>query len=77
MRATQNCLRTLLARPSDYVRFAEDYYETEVSEHLVAEIFALRPITASIVKSLNPATSLDEISDELYREIEYPREQEL
>lgn len=65
-------LAHVVGTASDYARFAGDYYETEVAEHLVTEVFALRPITAAVVRSLNPSTSLGEISDELYGEIRYP-----
>ena len=66
-------LEHLVGAPSDYVNFAKDYYETEIDERIVAEIFALRPITDTIVQTLNPATTLDEITEELYGEIQYPK----
>jgi hypothetical protein len=59
--------------PSDYATFAGDYYETEVDEQVVARIFALQPITASVVSALNPSTSMEGIAEELYGEIQYPR----
>lgn len=65
-------LAHLVGGPSDYVRFATAYYETEVSERLVAEVFALQPITPSVVNSLNPDVTLDDIAEELRGEIQYP-----
>ena len=65
-------LAHVVGTPSDYANFATDYYETEVAEHLVAGVFALQPITAAIVNSLNPSTSLEDITQELYGEIQYP-----
>lgn len=65
-------LAHVVGTPSDYARFATDYYQTEVAEDLVAEVFALQPITAAIVNSLNPSTSLEDITEELYGEIQYP-----
>ena len=66
-------LAHLVGSPSDYAAFAKDYYETEIHEHIVAEIFALQPITEAVVSGLNPSTSLGEISQELYDQIQYPR----
>jgi hypothetical protein len=65
-------LEHVVGTPSDYANFATDYYVTEVAEHLVAGVFALQPITAAIVNSLNPSTSLEDITEELYGEIQYP-----
>jgi len=65
-------LAHVVGTPSDYTNFAADYYETKVAEHLVAQVFALQPITATIVSSLNPSTSLDDIAEELYNDIQYP-----
>lgn len=70
-------LAHLAGTPSDYANFATDYYETEVPEHLVAGVFALQPITTTIVSSLNPSTSLEEIAEELYGEIKYPSANEV
>ena len=66
-------LEHVVGSPSDYAAFARDYYETDVDEHIVAEIFALHPITDAIVSALNPSTSLRDISEELYGQIQYPR----
>ena len=66
-------LAHLHGSPADYAAFATDYYETEVDERIVADIFALRPISATVVSSLNPNVSLSEISEELFEEIQYPR----
>jgi hypothetical protein len=66
-------LAHVVGLPSDYAVFARDYYETEVDEHIVAAVFALQPITNAIVSDLNPSTSLEDISEELYGQIQYPR----
>lgn len=63
----------LVGLPSDYARFATDYYETEVDEQSVARVFSLEPITAAVISTLNPSTSLREISEELYGQMQYPR----
>lgn len=68
-------LAHLIGEPADYADFASQYYESEVKEHLVAQIFAHRPITAEIVAALNPSTTLDEIAKELYHQIGYPHMQ--
>ena len=65
-------LAHLVGDSSDYAKFATDYYETDVDERLVADVFALRPITAATIASLNPSTTLQELFEELYGEIQYP-----
>ena len=65
-------LAHLVGEPADYADFATEYYQTAVAEHLVAQIFALLPITPEVVSALNPSTTLNEISKELYQQIEYP-----
>ena len=65
-------LAHLVGQPSDYATFAADYYETDVDERIVAEVFSLQPITTTILSSLNPSTSLQELSEELYGQIQYP-----
>jgi hypothetical protein len=69
----EDLLRHLCGDPSDYVVFAEDYYETAVSAEGVAQVFRHAPITGSLVSSLNPEISLQDISHELFVEIGYPR----
>jgi hypothetical protein len=66
-------LAHLLDSPAGYTAFAADYYETGVDEQIVAEIFELRPIDATIVNAVNPSISLEDISEELFDEIQYPR----
>jgi hypothetical protein len=65
-------LAHVVGSPADYANFATDHYETEIAEPLVAGIFSLQPITAAIVNSLNPSTSLEDITEELYSEVQYP-----
>lgn len=66
-------LELLVGGPADYVSFVEGYFEKSVKVELVASIFALQPITEEVVKALNPDASLEEISPELFDEIDYPR----
>jgi hypothetical protein len=66
-------LAHVVGSPSDYAAFARDYYETEVDEHIVTEIFTLHPITDAVVGALNPSILLGDISEELYGQIQYPR----
>jgi hypothetical protein len=62
----------LCGDPSDYATFAEDYYERTVPASAVAAVFDHKPITDELVLSLNPDTTLEEISNELHGEIGYP-----
>ena len=73
IRATISCSSIFVGQPSDYESFARDYYEAEIPEAVVADVFAVRPITDFMVNELNPATTLQQISAELYEEIRYPR----
>lgn len=66
-------LAHLIGNSSDYAKFAADYFETAVDERVVADVFALQPITVATIASLNPSTTLQEISEELYGEVQYPR----
>jgi hypothetical protein len=68
-------LAHIVGGPSDYSAFAADYYETEIDERIVASIFALQPITAAVVNSLNPSVVMGDIAEELYGEIQYPNAQ--
>jgi len=68
----EELLAHVVGSPSDYAAFAADYYEIEIDERIVAEVFAHRPITDAIVSSLNPSIALRDISEELYGEIQYP-----
>jgi hypothetical protein len=40
--------------PDAYHRFAEDYYERSIDNEAVAHVFALHPLTADVVRRLNP-----------------------
>jgi hypothetical protein len=69
-------LAHVVGSSADYATFATDYYESDVAEQIVAGVFALQPITTAIVSTLNPSTSLENIAEELYGEIRYPRASE-
>ncbi|MEU0283094.1 hypothetical protein [Streptomyces sp. NPDC006195] len=60
--------------PEEYQRFAEDYYEVPVNLAAVRHVYALRPLTSALVSSLNTATSLSDVAEEI-EEIGYPRQQ--
>jgi hypothetical protein len=46
-------LAHVVGTPSDYTTFATDYYEVQVDERVVADVFTLQPITAAMVSALN------------------------
>lgn len=56
-----------------YVQFAAEYFEADIPLDGAQHIFAHLPITEEIVASLNSETSLEEIAEELFNEIGYPR----
>jgi hypothetical protein len=66
-------LNHLVGGPSDYGKFASDYFETEVPTDIVTDVFNHAPITQAIISTLNPSIKLEDIEDELYAEIGYPR----
>ncbi|MEV6964660.1 hypothetical protein AB0M47_06045 [Hamadaea sp. NPDC051192] len=48
-----------------YQKFAEDYYERRFDLATIAQIYAGRPLTETMVASLNTDTTLAEIADEV------------
>lgn len=67
-------LAHVIGTPAEYAKFATDLYELELTPQMAAHIFALKPISATTVTRINPETSLEEIEEELYEQIGYPRE---
>ncbi|GAB3654126.1 hypothetical protein GCM10027589_12620 [Actinocorallia lasiicapitis] len=59
--------------PETYQKFAEDYYETDVDLDAVRHILALRPLTPSILATLNDDLTIPDLEADLI-EIGYPRE---
>ena len=66
-------LALLSGSAGDYVEYASEYFEMHADPAIVEKIFALEPITAEMVTTLNPHTTLESISKELFEEIGYPR----
>jgi hypothetical protein len=58
--------------PGAYQEFAEDYYEEDVDLEAITEVFALRPLTDTLVRRLNPDVSVAYLADDI-AEIDYPR----
>jgi hypothetical protein len=56
---------------SAYHRFAEDYYSRRVDLDAVGEVFALTPLTAELVRRINPEVSLADLAGEM-ADIGYP-----
>lgn len=59
-------------RPEDYVEWAAEYYGTEVSVEAVRHVYALRPLTPTLVAELNPELGLLSVEEDVV-EIGYPR----
>ncbi|MFF2185433.1 hypothetical protein [Streptomyces sp. NPDC058155] len=57
--------------PEAYQRFAEDYYEVPVNLAAVRHVYALRPLTPALVSSLNAATTLSDVAEEIVG-LDYP-----
>ncbi|WP_189186825.1 hypothetical protein [Streptomyces albiflavescens] len=58
-------------RPEAYQRFAEEYYEVAVDVTAVRHVYALRPLTQSVVSLLNPAVPIPRLAEDLVQ-IGYP-----
>jgi hypothetical protein len=52
-------------RPEAYQRFAEEYYEVAVDLDAVRHVYALRPLSQSIIASLNPDASLADLAEDI------------
>ena len=52
-------------RPEAYQQFAEEYYEITVDLDAVRHVYALRPLSQSIVSSLNPDVNLDDVAEDI------------
>lgn len=66
-------LAILDGNPISYQRWAEDYYRRPVNLSAVEYIYAHRPVTNEIVRSLNPETSLFDLAEDIAK-IDYPRD---
>lgn len=58
-------LGTIFETPEDYVDWAEDYFEMTVPLETVEQIYAGTPITADLIRSLNPERNIEEALREL------------
>ena len=58
-------------RPEAYQQFAEEYYEVAADLDAVRHVYALRPLTRSVVASLNPEVALAALEEDMAR-IGYP-----
>lgn len=55
----------LAGRPEAYQQFAEEYYEVPVDIEAVRHVYALRPLTQTIVSLLNPEADIPSIAEDL------------
>ena len=58
--------------PATYQEFAQEYYECSIDLEAVSSIYQHQPLTAEIIKALNPEVSLESLSSDL-EEIAYGR----
>ncbi|WP_208458228.1 hypothetical protein [Burkholderia stabilis] len=65
-------LGILSARPEQYVEFAADYYERELDPGDVAAVYRHEPLTAALVRRLNPELDVESLADDL-AETGYPK----
>lgn len=61
----------LTGTPEDYVAWAEEYYEQEISVEGVQRVFDHEPLREALVQSINPALTLLEVLEDAH-EIGYP-----
>lgn len=70
---SEDLLFVLNGDPVTYHQFAEQYYECSIDLHAVRSIYEHQPLTAEIIKALNPEVSLDSLRADL-EEIAYAQE---
>ncbi|WP_372337864.1 transposase [Streptomyces sp. MK5] len=58
-------------RPEAYQHFAEEHYEVTADIEAIRHVYALRPLTQSVVSALNPDVELVDLADDL-AQIGYP-----
>ena len=56
---------------SDYLDWAEEYYETKIDRVTAYSIFDGDPLTNDMVRKLNPDASLEDLEEDI-KEIDYP-----
>jgi hypothetical protein len=68
---SEEMLSILEGRPSDYLQFAREYFEIELSLSAVSTIYNHEPLSDEIVRSLNPDITLLLLKHDI-SEIGYP-----
>jgi hypothetical protein len=68
---SERLLELFTARPEDYQGYARDYFERELPLDPIARIYHHEPLTDELIQTLNPETSLVDLSRDL-EEIGYP-----
>lgn len=58
-------------RPEAYQQFAEEYYEVTVDIEAIRRVYALQPLTQSVVTAMNPEVGVADLAEDL-RQIGYP-----
>ena len=70
------CSEQLDGCADTYLEYASEYFERQLPADAVTAVFEHRPITAELVRALNPERVLDDLVDDLIRldlnEIGYP-----
>ncbi|MFF1604781.1 hypothetical protein ACFVYV_46645 [Streptomyces mirabilis] len=58
-------------RPEAYQQFAEEYYEVTVDVEAIRHVYALQPLTQSVVTAMHPDVGVADLAEDL-RQIGYP-----
>lgn len=58
-------------RPEAYQQFAEEYYEVSLDIEAIRHVYALQPLTQSVVTAMNPDVGVTDLAEDL-RQIGYP-----
>lgn len=64
-------LKVLIDGAEGYVKWAEEYYETDIPISIVKDIFDFMPLNNDMIKSINKEISLEDILEDI-AEIDYP-----
>lgn len=67
---SEQLLSLVFTNPTQYQKWAEEYYETNIEIELITHIFLNEPLTEDIVFAINPQASIEMVNNDL-QEIGY------
>ncbi len=68
---SENLLGILDGKPETYQKYAEEYYEREISLEVIQQIYDHQPLTTGILTAINPEAAWEDLEEDI-AEIGYP-----